>query len=279
MKGIDISQHNGKINFDKVKKDVEFVILRLGWIGNKENHTLDTRFIEYYNECKRLNIPTGLYIYCYANSEKNAESGARWTLNKIKGMKFELPIYIDMEDASIRPLGKNKLTNIAIAFNNVIEKNGYRSGVYANADWFKNYLHKDILSTKYSLWIAHYGLLNRNKYKGMYDILQYSSSGKINGINSRVDVNEMYKDLITKPTSFIEGENVKINIPISVAYDNGESSIVDSNGYQFWIENKYIKNNQIDAEGKICYAQDDNLYIVQVGNNQFWCKEEYIHKR
>lgn len=279
MKGIDISQHNGKINFNKVKKDVEFVILRLGWIGNKENHTLDTRFIEYYNECKRLNIPTGLYIYCYANSEKNAESGARWTLNKIKGMKFELPIYIDMEDASIRPLGKNKLTNIAIAFNNIIEKNGYRSGVYANADWFKNYLHKDILSAKYSLWIAHYGLLNRNKYKGLYDILQYSSSGKINGINGRVDVNEMYKDLITKPTSFIEGENVKIDVPISVAYDNGESSIVDSNGYQFWVENEYIINNHINADGKICYVQDDNLYIVQVGNNQFWCKKEYIHKR
>lgn len=277
MKGIDISQHNGTINFEKVKKEVDFIILRLGWIGNKQNHTLDTRFEQYYRECKKLNIPIGIYVYCYANNEVAAESGAKWTLDKLKGKEIQLPVYIDMEDSSIKSLGKNKLTNITIAFNNIIEKK-YRAGVYANADWFKNYLHKDILSMKYSLWIAHYGLLNKNKYKDIYDMLQYSSSGKINGISGRVDVNEMYKDLILKPTKFIAGERVKVDIPIKVAYDNGESSIVENGGYQFWINNKAIKNNRIKYEGIICYAQGNDLYIVQVLENQFWCREIYLSK-
>lgn len=278
MKGIDISQHNGKINFDKVKKDVGFIILRVGWIGNKGNHTIDIRFEEYYRECKRLGIPVGAYVYCYANNEEAAENGAKWTLDKLKGKELQLPVYIDMEDSSIKGLGKNKLTNISIAFNNVIEKNGRRTGVYANADWFKNHLHKDILALKYSLWIAHYGLLNKNKYKGIYDILQYTSSGKVNGITGKVDVNEMYKDLIVKPNTFIAGEKVKVEIPVAIAYDNGESSIVDSNGYQFWISNKALKDGKILYNGIICYAQGNGKYIVEILGNQFWCEEKYLHK-
>lgn len=276
MKGIDISEHNGKVNFDKVKKEVDFIILRLGWIGNKNNHTIDTRFEQYYRECKRLNIPVGVYVYCYSNNEQAAESGARWTLNQLKGKELELPVYIDMEDSSIRHLGKDILTNITIAFNSIVEKS-YRTGVYANLDWFKNCLHIEILKLKYSTWIAHYGLLNKNKYKGIYDILQYTSSGKVNGINGRVDINEMYKDLIKKPNKYIPGEKVKVEIPVLVAYDNGTSSIVDSNGYQFWINNKAIKNNKIIADGIICYAES-NEYIIQVLDNQFWCKEIYIKK-
>ena len=277
MKGIDISQHNGQIDFSKVKKNVDFVILRLGWVGNKENHTLDTRFNEYYNECKKYKIPVGLYIYCYSNSVQNAESGANWTIKQIKGKEFELPIFIDMEDNSIRGLGKTKLTNITIAFNNIIEKNGLRAGVYANADWFNNCLDKEILKRKYITWVAHYGLINKNKYKGIYDMLQYTSSGKVSGINSRVDINEMYKDLIIKPNKFIEGERVQVNMPVAIAYDNGSKSIVDNGDNQFWISNKAIKDGKIQYPGIICYAAEQT-YIVQVLDDQFWCKEEYLKK-
>lgn len=278
MRGIDISQHNGKIDFDKVKKNVDFIILRLGWTGNKDNHTLDTRFNGYYSECKRLKIPVGVYVYCYSNNEKAVESGAKWAINQLKDKKIELPVYIDMEDNSIRRLGKDKLTNITIAFNNIIEQNGYRAGVYANADWFNNCLHKEILKRKYTTWIAHYGLLNKNKYKGIYDMLQYTSSGKINGISGNVDVNEMYKDLIIKPNKFIEGEKVNVDMPIALAYNNGEKSIVDNGENQFWISNKAIKDNRIQHEGIICYAENQS-YIVQVIDEQFWCKEEYLKKR
>ena len=277
MKGIDISEHNGKIDFSKVKNNVDFIILRLGWIGNKNNHTLDKRFTEYYRECKKYNIPVGLYIYCYSNNVAAAESGANWTIKQITDKKFELPIYIDMEDGSIRNLGKTKLTNITIGFNNVIEKAGYRSGVYANADWFNNCLDKEILKRKYITWIAHYGLLNKNKYKGIYDMLQYASNGKVSGITGRVDMNEMYKDVISKPTKFIPGEKIQVQMPVAIAYDNGEKSIVDNGDTQFWISNKAIKDGKISHQGVICYVEDKN-YIVQVLDDQFWCKEEYLKK-
>ena len=197
MKGIDISQHNGKIDFSKVKSEVDFVILRLGWIGNKNNHTLDTKFNEYYEGCKNANIPIGIYVYCYSNSEEHARSGAEWTINQLKNKTIDLPIYIDMEDNTIKSLGRRKLTDIVISYNTVIENAGYWAGTYANADWFKNYLIKDELVPRYTSWIAHYGV-NPNKYKGQYDMLQYTSAGKVSGINGNVDLDEMYRDLLNE---------------------------------------------------------------------------------
>lgn len=237
MRGIDISQHNGKIDFNKVKKEVDFVILRLGWIGNKNNHTLDTKFDEYYNNCKLLNIPIGIYVYCYANSEENMKSGAEWTLKQLKDRKIELPVYIDMEDDTIKGLGKDKLTKMVIAFNTVIEGANYWAGVYANADWFKNYLNKNELVPRYTSWIAHYGV-NPDKYKGQYDMLQYTSSGKVSGIKGNVDLNEMYRDLLneTKESSQVVPAPKKTIDEVAQEVINGQ-----------WGNGTDRKNNLINA--------------------------------
>ena len=212
--GIDVSQHQGNISWDSVKGNIDFAILRLGWIGNKENHTLDTQFERNYSECKRLGIPVGVYVYSYCNSEETAKSGANWALQKLSGKSLELPVYIDMEDASISNLGKDKLTNICIAFNTMIENAGLWAGVYANANWYNNYLNKDTIKTKYTTWIAHY-TSGTDKYKGEYDMWQNSSSGKINGINGNVDTNYMYRDLIsetgdTETTNTISGTTLEL---------------------------------------------------------------------
>ena len=149
-KGIDVSEHKGIIDWNKVKNDgIEFAIIRIGWIGNKNNHTKDIQFERNYNECKRLNIPTGIYVYNYCINEQNAESGAKWTIEQLQGRKLELPIYIDMEDSSGTSLGRVVNTNMCIAFNTIIEQNGYWAGVYANLNWFNNYLNKDIIKSKY----------------------------------------------------------------------------------------------------------------------------------
>ena len=237
MKGIDISQHNGTIDFNKVKKEADFVILRLGWIGNKNNHTLDTKFDEYYNSCKLLNIPIGIYVYNYCNSEETIRSGAEWTINKLKDKSIDLPIYIDMEDDTIKSLGKGKLTSIVIAFNEVIEKAGYWAGVYANADWFKNYLNKSDLVPRYTSWIAHYGV-SPDKYKGQYDMLQYTSSGKVAGIKGNVDLNEMYRDLINE----IKGSSAVIPTPTKTVDELAQEVI---NGQ--WGNGTDRKKNLINA--------------------------------
>ena len=197
MFGIDVSEHNGNINWDSVKSQIDFAILRLGWIGNKNNHTLDKQFERNYSECKRLGIPVGVYVYCYCNCEETSKAGAKWTLQHLSSKTLELPVYIDMEDSSIARLGKDKLTNICIAFNTVIENTGLWAGVYANLDWFNNKLNKDTIKSKYTTWIAHY-TSGTNRYEGEYDIWQNASNGKISGINGNVDTNYMYKDLIAE---------------------------------------------------------------------------------
>lgn len=195
MLGIDVSEHNGNIDWDTVKGRVSFAILRLGWIGNHNNHTLDTKFETNYNECKRLGIPVGVYVYNYCVNETAVESGANWTVDKLQGKDLDLPVYIDMEDSSGTKLGKDTNTAMCKVFNNIIEQSGRWAGVYANLNWFNNYLHKDQLVPRYTSWIAHYGV-NPYKYEGQYDMLQYTSDGSVEGIGGRVDMNEMYRNLI-----------------------------------------------------------------------------------
>lgn len=196
-KGIDVSHFQGNIDWNKVKGNIDFAILRLGWIGNNNNHTLDTKFEKYYNACKSTGIPIGIYVYNYCNSEDTVKSGAEWTVNQLKDKGIDLPIYIDMEDRSIENLGKDKLTSICIAFNTVIENAGYWAGVYANLNWYTNYLNKDTIKARYTTWVAHYGI-SQDRYVGQYDMLQYSDTGKISGISGNVDMDIMYRDLINE---------------------------------------------------------------------------------
>lgn len=196
-KGIDVSHFQGNIDWNKVKGNIDFAILRLGWIGNNNNHTLDTKFETYYNACKSTGIPIGIYVYNYCNSEDTVKSGAEWTVNQLKDKGIDLPIYIDMEDRSIENLCKDKLTSICIAFNTVIENAGYWAGVYANLNWYTNYLNKDTIKARYTTWVAHYGI-SQDRYVGQYDMLQYSDTGKISGISGNVDMDIMYRDLINE---------------------------------------------------------------------------------
>ena len=195
MKGIDVSVWNGNIDWDAVKNEVDFAIVRLGYIGNNEN-SLDSKFERNYSECKRLGIPVGVYVYNYVKTEARIQECANWVLSQLNGKHLDLPVYIDMEDNSIAGIGIDILTNLCIAFNSVIESTGRWAGVYANLNLYNNYLNKDEIKARYTTWIAHYGV-DENKYNGQYDILQYTSTGHIAGINGNVDMNIMYVDLIS----------------------------------------------------------------------------------
>lgn len=193
-KGIDVSEHNGKIDWETVKNSgIEFVIIRLGWIGNKNNHTLDKKFLEYYNGAKSVGLKIGLYVFNYCNRINTVKSGAEWTINQIKNYNIELdkPIFIDMEDDTkqsplLHTYGKDTLTNVAKEFCSYLEQNGKTAGVYANLDWFTNYLDINTLLA-YKIWLAQWG----NDYSKNFrvDMWQYTSDGNIEGINGRVDLN------------------------------------------------------------------------------------------
>lgn len=197
MRGIDVSAWQGTIDWAKVKSQIDFAIIKLGNIGDNTKFWNDDRFERNYNECVRLGIPVGVYVYSYTNKLENIEACANETVKYLAGRKLQLPVYIDMEDAEIAVEGKDNLTKMIFKFNEVIEKAGYWAGVYANRNWYDNYLNKEEVKKRFTTWIAHYGI-SEDKYKGEYDIMQYTSSGKVNGINGNVDMNNMYRDLVTE---------------------------------------------------------------------------------
>ena len=200
LEGIDVSKWQSNIDWNKVKSHIDFAILKLGNIGDGNKFWLDEKFERNYTQCKTLGIPIGVYVYSYTNEIKNIKKCAKAVVNYLADKKLELPIYIDMEGKEIAVEGKDKLTELVIDFNSIIEAAGRSAGVYANLNWFNNYLHKDIIRQKYTTWIAHYGV-DPNKYQGQYDMLQYTSSGEINGISGNVDMNIMYRDLINNKPS------------------------------------------------------------------------------
>ena len=192
LKGIDVSKHDGTIDWQKVKNsgEVDFAILRAGY--GKLISQKDVKFEEFYRGCKENNIPVGVYWYSYAHSVAEIQTEARVFLEAIKGKQFEYPVYLDFEEKSQFALGKAKCTEMAKAFLEILENAGYYAGIYSSKSHLENYFTEDILQN-YTVWVAHYGV-SKTSYKYPFDIWQYSSDGSISGINHRCDMNYCYKD-------------------------------------------------------------------------------------
>lgn len=185
LKGIDVSQHNEKIDFAKVKQDgINFVIIRIGWIGNKENHTIDTYFEENYKNAKANGLKVGFYVYSYVENETSMLSAINWVKKQINGKTHEYPIFIDIEDKQIANLSKEMQTKLCKYFCD----NFSNSGVYANLDWFNNKLNVNEL-LNYKIWLAQWTNANTHSAKFKVDLWQYADNGNVNGINGRVDMN------------------------------------------------------------------------------------------
>ncbi len=195
-KGIDVSHYQKKIDWAKAKKVVEFSILKIG--EGRYSNQKDEYFERNYSECNRLGIPVGVYSYAYAQSVAEAKEEAKRVIEWLQGRDLDLPVYYDMENAKMERLGKTQLTEIAIAFCREIEKAGYWAGIYANLNWYTNCLDTEKLKKMFTLWIANIDFTHeQNKYEGKFDMFQYSWVGKVDGIIANVDMNVMYRDLIT----------------------------------------------------------------------------------
>lgn len=191
MFGIDVSEFQGNISWEKVKPQIGFAILRLGWIGNGGSHYLDAKFQRNYEECKRLGIPIGVYVYNYSVDGNAAGVGAEWVLQVLSGKTLELPVFLDMEDPKIGPLGRNTLTQITVSFCDKIIQGGFAAGVYALWFWYNKLLDLGKIKGKYYTWVAHVRF-GTNLYMGQHDLWQNSASGRIDGISVAVDTDYLY---------------------------------------------------------------------------------------
>ena len=189
--GIDVSEWQGEIDFEKIKEaGVEFIIIRVGGTkGTEMDYFLDKQFKRNIENANKYNIPVGIYFFTYSGSSKEAIKNAKWVLKQIKGYKIDLPIAFDWEDFSDfnnYNLSFYELTKMADDFLKTVEREGYKGMLYGS----KTYLEKIWLETKYDTWLAHY--VDNTNYEGDYKIWQICDDGIIDGINGPVDINIMY---------------------------------------------------------------------------------------
>lgn len=190
--GIDVSAYQGQIDWNAVKASgkVDFAIIRCGY-GQDMTSQDDTYFRRNVQECQRVGIPFGLYLYSYTTTVSGASGEADHCIRLINECKnysmFQLPMYYDLEESSAYALSKSTLLSIAQTFHDKIESaTGKTVGIYANTNWFTNKL-TDSWYQEQPLWCAQY--YSSCQYSGDYDLWQYSSSGSVSGISGRVDMN------------------------------------------------------------------------------------------
>ncbi len=224
LKGVDVSEWQGRIDWAKAKADgIEYAIIRVGWHGNNDSHVDD--WFEYnVSECERLGIPYGVYLYSYITTTAGATNAANFVLNQLKGHTLSYPVYLDLEDNSTINTNHGA---IAQTFLNRITSAGYRGGVYANLNWWNNYLTSPVFNNAaWSKWVAQYNY--ECNYTGTYDMWQCTSSGKVNGISGNADLNFwMVKTYDQQPIE-VEDSNI-------ISY----SSHMETFGWQPTVQNGY----------------------------------------
>lgn len=260
--GIDVSSWQGTINWEKVKASgVDFAIIRCGY-GMDQKDQDDSQFLRNVTECERLGIPYGVYIYSYATNTTRAASEAEHVLRLIKGHKLSYPVYFDMEDRST--IGCD-YANIAKTFCNKISDAGYPVGVYANLNWWNNYL-TDSCFSRWHRWVAQY--YSTCQYQKEYAIWQYTSSGTVNGISGKVDMNYLIgypADHGSYTTSVTEG-TYTIS---SKENDNLVLTVKDSS----------MNNNAaIEASDSSNVSSSQRFEIINVGNKQYKILAEHSGK-
>lgn len=201
--GIDVSYHNGTIKWDKVSQDVDFAIIRVAYRGyaNGELAT-DTKAKQNLKNANKYGVPVGVYVFTQAINEKEARQEAKYALKIVKDYDISLPIFIDYEYATDKKgktvgrlheakLGSKESTNIINAFCKTVTDAGYTAGVYASSSMYKYLFYPSLFSKDTVIWVADYN--ESVTYNGSYDIWQYTSKGKMDGVKSKyVDKNYLY---------------------------------------------------------------------------------------
>ena len=204
--GIDVSKHNGSIDWEQVKKSgIQFAIIRAGYRGYGEagNMVEDPYFVQNMNGAIANGIKVGVYYFSQAITVEEAIQEAEATLRMIQDNgfadKLSLPIVIDTEAAGGRAdsMTKEQRTTVVKAFCERIKQAGYTPMVYANKSWLKNNLIMSELE-QYEVWVAHYvktddPINNPTDYDGRFEIWQYTSEGSVPGVSGNVDIDISYK--------------------------------------------------------------------------------------
>jgi len=202
--GIDVSSHNGDIDWETVAGNADFAFVRVGYRGYSEGEiNEDERFADNLKGAEKNGVPVGVYFYSQAIDEKEAEEEAAYLLKQIKGYQVSLPVVIDFEYAFKdgkhhgrlweAGLSKKERTALINAFCKKVRDAGYTPGIYASTYIYESQLNMNDIGEDVFIWVADYN--RNNTYEGYYDIWQYSEDGSCAGVSSEnVDTNYWYTD-------------------------------------------------------------------------------------
>ena len=198
MKGIDVSKFQGKIDWQRVKAaGIEFAFVRVGWAGYEGgiDEGKDPHFDANMRGAAAVGIPVGVYVYSYCKTPEAAKRAAKEAVALCAPYRLTMPLVFDIEhDQNVpiyRSMSRAQVSDICAAFLAEVEKAGYYAMLYTYKSFVNESLDMSKLS-RWDFWLAHY--TTKTDYTGAYGIWQYSSSGSVDGINGRVDMNIAYKD-------------------------------------------------------------------------------------
>lgn len=244
--GIDVSCYNGKIDWAKVRKaGIKFAIIKV----IRKDLRPDSRFEENWKGCVNNDIAIkGVYNYSYATTVAKAQTDAKKVLEILNGRKTT--VWLDVEDECQMTLKKGKLVEIINAYAKIILNAGCSFGVYTGENEVNN-LMKPYGMPKYNMWIARYGKDTGkidNKYKPVVDNMigwQYTSKGRVNGIDGDVDMNVWYHEIESiRPTYINPYTEPKRNLYNKVPMMTGD----DVKWVQAWLVQKgFLKKSDIDG--------------------------------
>lgn len=193
LKGIDVSFWQGTIDWETVKGNIDFAVVRAGYGKN-----VDSQAKRNIAECERLNIPYAIYWFSYATCNQDAENEAKKAVEFLNGKEC-VSVFYDWEydsEANFVKATRIKFqryhaASYADVFCHEVEKSGYRAGVYTNHDYYNTF--KNVIRGNRLLWMAHY---KATEPPEKWDVWQCSSTEKVNGIVGNVDFDYMKKGVL-----------------------------------------------------------------------------------
>lgn len=211
--GIDVSHHNGFIDWKKVRSSgVSFAILKCMY--EAQSHGIDEQFEANYRGCRENGIQTGVYIFIATSSINDPVADAEALLRHLKGRQLDYGIWLDYESDVLRAQGKEKIRELTQIYVDRFKAAGYKVGIYCNVDWYNNVIHP-YLKRDYYFWIARYPKADDGLYHPTSKLRptmqscvawQYSSKGHVPGITKHVD---MDIDFNGNTKSLIGSETIK----------------------------------------------------------------------
>ncbi|MCD7810230.1 MAG: dockerin type I domain-containing protein, partial [Erysipelotrichaceae bacterium] len=230
--GVDISYHNGTIDFEQLATEVNFVILRCGY-GSDYISQDDANFETYVKSCVEYNIPFGVYLYSYADTVAKGKSEGEHALRLVEqavnewGATLSLPVFFDMENSgTLGTCNASTKAAIAQAFCTVLEDAGYTTGIYANKYWWTTYL-TDSYFDDVIKWVAQFN--DECTYTGSYSMWQCTSSATTSAADTTLDYNYMIENIfIGNSSSNISGTTTSTITNAQIITNMG---FVNSNSY------------------------------------------------